>query len=191
MTHTIKIIEEGAVAGAVTPEHKELLALTASDMLSMMPRLVRAIKQHARSVGSDHGPMKDLGESQVIVLYTLLVGRRLTSELARRFNVTNPTMTRIVDALVDKGYVERQTDPNDRRRLYLQLTEAGLEIAKQAHEAGREALVEYISPLSEEQLRDILRAFSHLQSLLPTVVQEGDRCPLPALEAVREKAHRR
>jgi DNA-binding MarR family transcriptional regulator len=101
------------------------------------------------------------------VLHALCKGPHMTSTLARRFNVTDPTMTRIVDGLVRKGYVERHHDAADRRRIFLTITEPGARIGEQVHEQLHTALARFLSPLTPDQLEEITRAFQHLQSLLP------------------------
>ncbi len=180
MAHTVRIMEE--VEGLREPGHEGRLQEAATELLSVLPRMVRVIKQSAR-LGEPVGPLRELGESQVMVLFTLMrMGRQLTSELARRYHVTNPTMTRIVDELVKKGLVERQPDTKDRRCIFLELTGAGRELAAAAHEHGRKALVEYLQPLSGEELADVLRAFGHLRRLLPDALREGANCPVPRIE---------
>lgn len=173
MAHEIRIMgeveENGERVAATRPQHRELLEATAGQMLGLMPRIISSMKQHARHTGTDdiHNVLRELGASQVPVLYKLMKGKQLTTELSRTFNVTTPTMTRIIDGLVEKGYVERHPHPEDRRCIYLQLTESGKEIGEAAQEAGRRMLVEYLSPLSEAQLTDVARAFSHLYALIP------------------------
>jgi DNA-binding MarR family transcriptional regulator len=133
--------------------------------------------------------MRELGEQQVWVLYNLSRGRQLTSELARAFNVTMPTITRAVDTLVEKGYVERQPDADDRRRIYLQLTERGAEMSDYAHAQFRSAVSRFLSPLGDEQLRDIVIACKHMATLLPEGLYDYEGvCPVrPAALAGAER----
>ena len=112
-----------------------------------------------------NNPHRDLGEQQVWTLHALGRQPQLTTELARMFNVTEPTVTRIVDALVKRGYVERLPDEKDRRKIYLQLTAAGREVSEVAKEQFRAALTSFLSPLDDDQLRDVITACGHLASL--------------------------
>ena len=183
MAHTRRIVEE--VEQAAEPGHGGLLEDAATVLLSVLPRMIRVIKHSARygEQSEQAGPLRELGDSQVMVLFTLRhQGTQLTSELARRYNVTNPTMTRIVDELVKKGLVERQPDTKDRRCIFLELTKAGREVAAVAQEHGRKALVEYLQPLSNEELADISRAFEHLRRLLPEALRDPASCPVPRIE---------
>lgn len=188
MVHTRRIMEE--VKGAVEPGHGGMLQDVATELLSVLPRMIRVIK-HSAKHSEQVGPLRELGESQVMVLFTLMhMGRQLTSELSRRYNVTNPTMTRIVDELVKKGLVERQPDTRDRRCIFLDLTESGRELAAVAHEHGRKALVEYLRPLSPEELTDVSRAFSHLRRLLPDAFRDQSHCAVPRIEQAHVEGER-
>ncbi len=153
--------------------HAAALEQVALHIVETLPRMFKTVKQRLRS--TDPG-CRELGDSQMWTLRMLAEGKQVTSELAHHFNVTTPTMTRIVDGLVNKGLVERRHDPEDRRRIYLEVTAKGTESAKKAHEQFRATLADYLSPLSSEQLADIRRAFGHLQSLLPDdTVEHGER----------------
>jgi DNA-binding MarR family transcriptional regulator len=61
------------------------------------------------------------------VLYTLSKCRRpiRLGELNRRVLLSQPALSRLVDRLVERGLVQRDTDPSDGRGVLLGLTEAG------------------------------------------------------------------
>ena len=191
MAHARRIMEEAE--RAPEPGHGGLLEGAATELLSVLPRMIRVIKHSAKygEQGEQVGPLRELGDSQVMVLFTLRhQGTQLTSELARRYNVTNPTMTRIVDELVKKGLVVRQPDTKDRRCIFLELTDEGRELAALAQEHGRKALVEYLQPLSNEELADISRAFGHLRRLLPEAWRDGANCPVRRIEQAHVEGER-
>lgn len=50
-------------------------------------------------------------------------------DVARDFGVSKQAASKLIDTLTIRGYVERGTDPEDRRRLTLELTERGREAA--------------------------------------------------------------
>ena len=50
-------------------------------------------------------------------------------DIAKDFGISKQAASKLVDTLVIRGYVERGTDPEDRRRLTLELTERGREAA--------------------------------------------------------------
>jgi DNA-binding MarR family transcriptional regulator len=58
--------------------------------------------------------------------------------------VTAATASNLVDRLVRRGYVKREEDPNERRKVLLSLTESGtahLEICRQFAQASVAALI--------------------------------------------------
>jgi DNA-binding MarR family transcriptional regulator len=54
-------------------------------------------------------------------------GRATHAELARRCMITPATLTGVVNTLVRAGYLRRERDQNDRRVVWLVLTDAGAE----------------------------------------------------------------
>ena len=169
MAHAIRIMPDSEEAVAIREaerRHNEELEFAVTHLIGTMPRMFRNIK-HGMRYAEVENALKDLGEQQIWVLYNLSRGRQLTSELARAFNVTMPTMTHAVDTLVKKGYVERKPDAEDRRCIYLQLTEKGAEMSDYAHAQFRSAVSRFLSPLGDDQLRDIVVACKHIARLLP------------------------
>lgn len=181
MTHAIRIMPDSKEAEAIRQaerRHDEELEAAVTQLVGTLPRMFKSIKSGLRRTDAEH-PYQDLGEQQIGVLYTLSRGRQLTSELARLFNVTMPTITRAVDTLVQKGYVERRPDIDDRRCIYLQLTEKGAAISDYAHAQFRSAVARFLSPLGDDQLRDIVIACGHIRALLPDVLYDYENsCPV-------------
>ena len=167
----------GGHAEATAGQPEVSIEYAVTQVIATMPRMFRTIKHHIRSAEGG-GPGQEVGDTQTWVLHALATGTQLTSELAKRFNVTTPTITRMVDGLVEKGYVERRHDSEDRRRIYLALTDSGLEATRSAHQLFRSSVAHFLSPLSERQLADIIVACEHLQSLLPDDGHSyGEQCP--------------
>ena len=83
--------------------------------------------------------------------------------LATAEQVSPPTMTRIVDALVKEGLVTREPEPGNRRRVRIAATEEG----KRLLEAGRrrrvEALTQRLARLAESERRALERAVELLE----------------------------
>ena len=106
----------------------------------------------------------DLTMSQLKILFVLHSsiapggehGLRV-SEVARLLGVTLPTVTAVMDKLVERGLVRRDEDPDDRRQTLCRLTTAGQETIDRlmaGHRAYTEALLGY---LAEDELDVILQ----------------------------------
>jgi DNA-binding MarR family transcriptional regulator len=178
---TIRIMPESEQARAIAEAERAYSARleeATTQVIRTFPRMFRTIK-HGLRAAEGNPALADLGEQQMWVLYMLNRGPQLTSELARMFNVAMPTMTRTVDALVQKGYVERRQGAEDRRKMYLRLTEAGEHVAGTAHASFRRGVAHFLSPLSGQQLDDILRACRHIGDLLPELAFDYESaCPV-------------
>ncbi|MDK6259378.1 MarR family transcriptional regulator [Corynebacterium frankenforstense] len=65
----------------------------------------------------------------------------------------------ILDQLEDRGLINRETDPNDRRSRLIVATEAGMDLYRRAHEttlASEDITLDTLTPREREQLRTLL-----------------------------------
>ena len=77
--------------------------------------------------------------------------------------VSSGTMTNRIDRLVERGLVERRTDPNDGRGILVVMTRRGQERADRAISellVGETALLDALSPADQERLAGLLRKLS-------------------------------
>ena len=58
-------------------------------------------------------------------------------QLPSALGVTKQAFSQLLDTLVLRGYVERSTDPHDRRRLQLSLTDRGRQVASLTDDCAR------------------------------------------------------
>jgi long-chain acyl-CoA synthetase len=82
----------------------------------------------------------DLTLPQYRALAFLARGILSPSLLAGRLAVTRPTITALVDGLVQRGLVERRPDPDDGRRTVHRLTDAGSAMLERADHAVADRL---------------------------------------------------
>jgi DNA-binding MarR family transcriptional regulator len=74
----------------------------------------------------------DLTTAQYRTLVQLSEGAEASSSLASKLAVTPPSVTTVVDGLVQRGLVERTHAARDRRRVSVTLTESGQRILAEA-----------------------------------------------------------
>ena len=65
--------------------------------------------------------------------------------------VSLPAMSRAIDGLYERGFVDRQEDPLDRRMKRLSLTEAGRAITSSLNETRLATMQEFLVSLSDEE----------------------------------------
>jgi DNA-binding MarR family transcriptional regulator len=102
-------------------------------------RATRALALTARSL-ERAAAESDLTLAQYRVLALVAAGDERSSLLADRLAVAKPTITAVVDGLVDRGLVTRSAVEGDRRSLRLALTPAGTSALRKADRAMAEAL---------------------------------------------------
>lgn len=103
---------------------------TTGRLLATAGRLAeRAWAQRLSACGLTHAGM--------VVLHVLAGGPLAAVGIAARCHVEAQTMTRTLDRLERDGFVTRERDPADRRRLLIHRTAAGARAYDQAVAAGR------------------------------------------------------
>jgi DNA-binding MarR family transcriptional regulator len=99
-----------------------------SKVVAALDRVGDALSVLARRAASAH----DLSPTQMRVLVRLYAGpppSAVAGELAREFDVADPTISDALAALRRKGLISWAADPADRRRRVLRLTAAGRSVA--------------------------------------------------------------
>lgn len=85
------------------------------------------------------------------------------SELADHLGLTRPTTTALVDKLVRSGWMVREGDVSDRRRVRLGLTRAGEAILASAEQQTQAYFVQRLGHLSEEERTCVFQAMQILR----------------------------
>lgn len=71
----------------------------------------------------------DFSHHHFMILKLLEENRLLyVAEVVADLSITKPQMTASADKLIQLGYIERKYDVDDRRKIYLSITESGIEI---------------------------------------------------------------
>jgi len=87
-------------------------------------------------------------------------------ELSNTLSVPLSTATRIVDWLVDNGYVQRLPDPEDRRVVRVALTDAGREMHKIIESYIRQRVQQILSCLTPAERAELLVLIGKVVSTL-------------------------
>lgn len=105
-------------------------------------------------------------DGQLSVLFALWKeGQQSLGSLSEHEGVTPPSMNRTVNALVDAGYVTRETASEDARKVDIAITEPGLAIAKETKRRRIEWFSERIAQLSASERAALETAAGILREL--------------------------
>lgn len=136
-------------------------AQCAADIMTAVPAVTRFLRAGIRRHGKPH-----LSLSQLRVLYFLRRRSQSSlSEAADYLDVTRPTMSAMVERLVQRGLVNRINDPVERRRIILTLTPEGAAEMERVYDATLQTVADRLEGLSEAQLQQVKAGLTILINL--------------------------
>ncbi|ESU30068.1 regulatory protein MarR [Flavobacterium limnosediminis JC2902] len=90
---------------------------------------------------------------QWLVIKCILENPTITQhELSELVFKDNASVTRIIDLLIKAGYLEKETNPEDRRKQMLHVTETGEAIIKNVHEVVLQNRSKALNGINQEEL---------------------------------------
>ena len=97
---------------------------------------------------------------QCVALQSLVDNPSEVVVLAERLGSSPSAMTRLIDGLVSRNWVERGRDPQDRRRVQIQLTEEGQAEAKRLRTLTEAAINLVIHKIPQQKRNQVLESIS-------------------------------
>ncbi|RLK54900.1 MarR family winged helix-turn-helix transcriptional regulator [Actinokineospora cianjurensis] len=128
------------------------------DLVDLLTRAQRALARDLGAVLEEESTTVD--QWRVLRALAAAPDGRSMGELAVTVEIPHPTLTRLVDALVDSAYLYRTQSPEDRRRVSVHISELGrtkldrLEALATTHE---KSLVDRLSEDTVTALSALLR----------------------------------
>lgn len=87
-------------------------------------------------------------------------GPKRVSELAEALCITAGAVTGAADRLLSEGYIERTRDDEDRRVVYIQITELGTSMVEKVLDAQKETIAMFFDSLPDEDREHLKRILS-------------------------------
>lgn len=107
---------------------------------------------------------KDLTNNDMHVIEAIGLGDgRNMSSIARKLNITVGSLTTAINGLVRKKYAERYRSEEDRRVVFVKLTQKGKEAYSQHEEYHRSMIQAIVDKLEEEELAVLLKTLDALK----------------------------
>lgn len=130
-------------------------------VLDTVPAIIQAIRVEMRLER-----MHDLSVPQFRTLaYIARHPGCSLSDVAEFIGLTLPTMSVLINGLVEEGLVLRQSSLIDRRRVMLNLTPAGDAVHSRALEGTMAWLQHLLAPLSADECRTVVQAMELLRPI--------------------------
>jgi MarR family 2-MHQ and catechol resistance regulon transcriptional repressor len=125
----------------------------------VLSRAMNAVTAHLEW----HPDRNELTMTEFAILEALLhKGRLLQGEVQQKILLTSGGVTYTIDRLVEKGLVERQECPGDRRAKYAALTPKGQTLIKRLFQVQAERIEQMISVLSVREQDEAIGALRKL-----------------------------
>jgi DNA-binding MarR family transcriptional regulator len=122
----------------------------------------------ARLLERSCGPEMTLAQYRLLAL--VASGDDRASRLAKKLAVAKPTITAIIEGLVERGYVSRGLDPHDRRVVHLAITPSGEDALRRAEHR------------IAEPFADVLGRCARPEAVLDALAQVSDALDARAAE---------
>jgi DNA-binding MarR family transcriptional regulator len=131
------------------------------EVIETVPLVMRIIRGELRRHGA-----QELSVPQFRVLGFLSRNKGSSlSEVAEHIGLTLPSMSTLVDGLVNRNLATRRTHPHDRRRMTLELTDRGETILRSARNATNDYLATKLRSLSSQDRTRVTESMHILRSV--------------------------
>ncbi len=149
-------------ATKVTPARAEAIDLVASTLMSRSSRLLRLLSSFGE---------RQLTRTEAGLLVTLLGGPRRITELAESEALAQPTVTRLVDSLQQRGLVGRERGVVDGRVVNVAISPAGRAMIEAYRGQVRELMRATVQDLSDTELTQLVAASETFARLIEKLQQ--------------------
>ncbi len=136
-----------------------LVEACAAQVMDTVPLIMRVIRAEMRS---HRAPDLSVPQFRALLHVSRRPGASL-SDVAEHLGLSLPSVSKLVDRLVARGLVTRQSAADDRRRVTLALTEAGQATLQEAVRFTRARLLEDLAALPAEECAVIVQAMTILR----------------------------
>jgi len=149
-------------------------------VLVALRQIIRAIDLHSKKLERESG----LTGPQLIVMQSIVRNDPATAgQIARDVNLSQATVTTILDRLERKAYLRRERSEEDKRKVWICLTEAGRQVLEQAPALMQESFIIGFAHLEEWEQNLILSSLQRVADMM----QAGDLDAAPLLDSSDER----
>lgn len=132
----------------------------AKKLLDIIPPSMNWIRAEMRSAMKE-----ELSVPQFRIMASIFRGNNVACDIAKHQGISQAAMSKMIDSLVARGFVEREANENDRRHFHLNLTKAGDAFFKKMRKNAQANLKEQISCLGSDDKEELERGLMALEKL--------------------------
>lgn len=190
MSKTIGLNLDAVYNLKLNDAQKDQLLNQIEEVLIALRRVIRATDLHSKYLAKT----TTLTAPQILLLQTLRDKGQITiGELAQEVSLSQATVTTILDRLEKRGLIYRQRSETDKRKVHAFLTDAAMEILKNAPIPLQEQFTRQFSDLQEWEQTMIISSLKRVAQMMDA--QHIDAAPvldigvLDRQDTIIEKPH--
>mgnify|MGYP003888203403 CR=1 FL=1 len=143
-------------------------------ILHAIRRILRSVAEQSRRLSKEAG----LTVPQLLCIKALgeFEGHATVVQVGEAVQMSPSTVSRVLDRLEDRGWVRRERGVDDRRKVFLHLTDAGDEVFRSLPSPLQDTFVERLEALSDDERVHIHQVLEQVVDLLDA--RDVDPSPL-------------
>lgn len=150
---------------ALIAESENIHAQAYFQFIKLSSHIENAVKQAIKKLGITHIQLNILS-----ILYKNQDNSLGLIDIKKQLIVLSPDLSRMIDRLVLKGLVERNTCPANRRKIDLMITKKGIKVFEKGHHLAKAASNDFFQNLIDK------KEAKQLQELLNKIYQGFNSC---------------
>lgn len=158
----------------MTRKHYDVRTFSSAESIGYLLKLAHALLHDAAATAFEG---HDLSFMQWLVLLKLREGASTASELCQIMWHDTGALTRLLDQLEERGYVERQRSTADRRVVKLQLTAAGRRKTTELTPLTVDSLNAPLASFSKAEFEQLMRLLKKFIANLREMEQAREAAP--------------
>ncbi len=136
-----------------------------NEVMDLIPSVIKLYRGLMQKI--DMSADCELTPTQMRALITLQKFSVLNmSQLSENLEMQKQHATKIVDALVNKGYVIRKADPSDRRSVLIELSDDGQSVMEKIIGEHRKMLENFFASQTQEQQDSFYRSIMSMKEII-------------------------
>ena len=135
----------------------------AKKLMDIVPPAMHWIREEMRSESSNSED--ELSVPQFRIMASIYRGRNVASEIAKHHGISQAAMSKMIDSLVARKFVEREANENDRRHFHLNLTVEGRSFFQKTKSFAQSNLEKQITCLNKNERESLSDGLLVLEKL--------------------------
>lgn len=162
-------IQPDPITPDVSPEFVRSESDISEQCAAILMETMHPIMQFIRAeMRSQREPSLSVPQFRLLAFLNHHPGASL-SEVSEHLGVTRATASAMTERLVQRDWVDRTADPQERRQIMLTLTESGRTHLEQMQDSTRRRLAELLNQLSPAELADVSTGLAILSQIFQSV----------------------